>query len=595
MGGHKNSFKGIESTPLLQNSSSETQGRKRNLPIFKQRFYTVPDQSSSKANLLTSELLRGRGLENSCTLKHSMTEVNTGETPRRQSFSVNRPVSSKPAYGHRLSIFDDPSIDAEALNVRVDSLRSRRPFGLIGRAHRLIDWERYSASEDKIKRLAEKSKHPKGVRKFYDEQNLLISEYEDVDRLLDTGVHYEMIQNYDENTSSGTSEDETSDEETDGINTPSKVSQQKKSGENIENVTGTVITAEDPAYEPNSSSKPSAPNKTPSSGSGSGSGPSSLHRHVSEGAVPGNIDARGKKLLGEEQDGDEKVKTAIYVNFAVNILLLLAKIVVVYASKSMSITASLVDSVLDFMSTLIIFFANKYAAIKSARFPIGRKRLEPIGVLVFSIVIIISFVQVMILSIERLFGSSHSLVTLTLPSITIMVSTILAKVVCYLWCSSIKNSSVEALAQDAKTDVIFNTFSLLFPLAEWFFKIWWIDALGACCLCMYVMGQWSMIMFEHIDHLSGSHASKEEYSQILYLIFRFSDKISAVKNYRIYHQGDLVNVEVDIVISDHHLGLRDCHDLGESLQYAIETIPYVERCFVHLDYKVRNYNGHLQS
>lgn len=592
MGSRKALTGDIESTPLLSSASSEQQNRRGSSLIgAQQRLYTASDDfHTSEANRSTSELLRRRDAAKTYPLKHALTEVNIDGTTRRPSFMVNRLASSKSPYSRRISIFIDPSIDAKALNVRVDSLRSRRPYGLIGQARRLVDWGKYNMSDEKIKRLAENSKHARGVRRFYEEQNELISEYEDVDKLLDTGVHYEMIQNYDENTSSGTSdEDETSVEDADEENAASKDSQQQNDSKKTENMSGTIISTSGQVADPAVASKPLR--KKNSSGSNS----SGEHRHVPEDAVPGNIDAKGAKVLGEEKEGDRTVKTAIYVNFAVNILLLLAKIVVVYASMSMSILASLVDSVLDLMSTLIILFANKYAAMKSARFPIGRKRLEPIGVLVFSIVIIISFLQVMISSIERLLGGNHSLVTLTLPSITIMLSTILAKVACYLWCSSIKNSSVEALTEDAKTDVVFNTFSLLFPVVEWYFRIWWIDALGACCLCLYVIIQWSMVTFEHIDHLSGSHASKEEYSQILYMIFRFSDKISGVKNYRMYHQGDLVNVEVDIVISDHHLGLRDCHDLGESLQYAIETMPYVERCFVHLDYKVRNYNGHIQG
>lgn len=158
---------------------------------------------------------------------------------------------------------------------------------------------------------------------------------------------------------------------------------------------------------------------------------------------------------------------------------------------------------------------------------------------------------------------------------------------------SLKNSSVQALVEDAKTDIVFNIFSLLFPVLSLVLRVWWIDSLGASLLCIYVISQWAAITFEHIDHLSGSHASKKNYQQVLYMVARFSEEIEGIKNYRMYHVGDLVNVEVDIVLRNSKMSLKDCHDLGESLQYAIETLPYVNRCFVHIDYKIRNYLGHI--
>lgn len=40
--------------------------------------------------------------------------------------------------------------------------------------------------------------------------------------------------------------------------------------------------------------------------------------------------------------------------------------------------------------------------------------------------------------------------------------------------------------------------------------------------------------------------------------------------------------------------LRDVHDLGEALQYSIESLAGVERAFVHCDYQVRNPSGHIR-
>lgn len=463
--------------------------------------------------------------------------------------SVNNPMN----YGRRLSLV--PGNDLNSLYERVDSLKLLRPFKLIGKAGKLIDWKSKEVDTSKIK--------SKKLVEFYEKQNELIELYEDVDLLLDTGVTIEMIQNYADNTST----------------------EESGEGEHLEfDGNETELIDEGLTL--------SVPKKKKKKSS------SLMKNYKNLPNTPGNIDLEGARIYGSaEHAGSKIVRYAIYFNFGLNVLLLLGKLVAVMLSDSLSLVASLVDSALDFLSTLIIFVANRYAMKKSSKFPVGRKQLEPIGVMIFSVVMIISFSQVFIESAKRLFGHdpSEPLATLSNTAIGIMLGTIITKVGAYILCKSINNSSIQALVEDAKTDIVFNVFSLIFPFVGHVFHIWWLDALGAASLCMFVMYQWIQISFEHVNHLSGSHASKESYQQVLYLILRFSDSISKVKNYRMYHIGDLVNVEVDIVLRDSSMSLKDCHDLGESVQYAIETLPYVNRCFVHMDYRVRNFVGHLDS
>lgn len=470
-------------------------------------------------------------------------------------FSVNNPQN----FERRLSVF--PGNDYDELYRRVDSLKLMRPFKLIGHVSRLINWKNYKISEGKMKKIKNSE-----LKKYYRNQNDMIDRYQDIDMLLDTGIQIEMIQNYADNTSTDTSSDTSHSEE----------EEEEEEGE-----TGLVISK---------SKKMRKHNSNISRESGG-------HRHVNTNATPGNIDLEGAKILGSGEDATSSnmIMYAIYFNFFLNVILLIGKLIVVYLSDSLSLMASLVDSALDFLSTLIIFFANKYAMKQSTKFPIGRKQLEPIGVLIFSIIIIISFAQVLIESIKQLTNPdiSGEVVQLSNVAVAIMVGTIITKLLAYILCKNVDNSSVRALVEDAKTDVVFNFFSLIFPTIGVILNLWWIDAFGASLLCCYVIIQWGLITVEHVDHLSGSHASKEDYQQVLYLIMRFTDEVAKVKNYRMYHMGDLVNVEVDIVLRNSKMSLKDCHDLGESLQYAIETLPYVSRCFVHIDYKVRNYMGHL--
>ena len=106
-----------------------------------------------------------------------------------------------------------------------------------------------------------------------------------------------------------------------------------------------------------------------------------------------------------------------------------------------------------------------------------------------------------------------------------MMITIIAKLGCWIWCSSSQSSSVQALAQDAMTDIVFNTVSLLMPTIGHYFNIWWFDPLGAFALSIYIVVNWGHTAFEHINNLTGAAADPLDYKVILYLAYRFAEPI----------------------------------------------------------------------
>lgn len=296
-----------------------------------------------------------------------------------------------------------------------------------------------------------------------------------------------------------------------------------------------------------------------------------------------------------EESGSRVVTIALYINLVANTILLAGKLAVILLTNSLSVLASLVDAALDFLSTAIVWITTKLISNHDQySYPIGRRRLEPIGVLVFSVIMITSFFQVSLQCFERLTSNDHSIVSLGLPAVIIMASTVFIKLFCWLWCRLIKNSSVQALAQDAITDVVFNTFSIIFPLVGYYLSIWWLDALGGLLLSVYVMFNWSSTTATHIRHLTGAAASATDRNILLYLTMRFASTIQKIQGLQAYHAGDKLNVEVDIVL-DESMSLRDSHDLGESLQYVLESVPNVDRAFVHLDYAERNLPSHMQQ
>lgn len=173
---------------------------------------------------------------------------------------------------------------------------------------------------------------------------------------------------------------------------------------------------------------------------------------------------------------------------------------------------------------------------------------------------ITSFVQVAIEAISKLAGSDHEVIQLTGPAIGIMVSTIVVKGICWFWCRLIKNSSIQALADDAMTDMIFNAGSIAFPIVGWLTNIWWLDALGGLLLSLVVITNWSRSAGEHIKNLCGLSATADQRNVLLYLTMRFAKSIRQIQGLQAYHAGDKLNVEIDIVL-DASTSLKDSHDL----------------------------------
>jgi len=291
-----------------------------------------------------------------------------------------------------------------------------------------------------------------------------------------------------------------------------------------------------------------------------------------------------------------RIQWAININVLVNILLLAAKGIAAIWSDSLSLIASLVDSALDLLCTLIIWSTNKLVGWKLDRlkkkFPVGRRRLEPIGILVFSIIMIVSFLQILKESVEKLLPSGdHKTATLPPAAIGSMVATIVVKGTIWIGCARVKTTQVQALAQDCKTDVYFNTLSLAFPLIGHQLDVWWLDPIGAAFLSLFIIYDWAGTMLENVTRLSGEAADDRTARKMMFMAWRFAPLVEGYKSIRCYHAGDGVWVEMDVLMNE-KAPLRRCHDIAETLQYCTEGLSEVDRAFVSIDYTSQGPVGH---
>ncbi|KAI4268397.1 MAG: hypothetical protein LQ337_007860 [Flavoplaca oasis] len=301
----------------------------------------------------------------------------------------------------------------------------------------------------------------------------------------------------------------------------------------------------------------------------------------------------------KRRQAERKAKWAININVIANIILLAAKGIAAGYSSSLSLIASLVDSALDLLCTLIVWTTNKLVGwrIKKLRkkFPVGRRRLEPLGILVFSIIMVISFLQILQESVKKLLPGGEK-VAAGLPALAIgaLVATVVVKGIIGLGCIRVKTTQVQALAQDCKTDVYFNTLSLLFPLLGHQLNVWWLDPLGAAILSLYIIYDWADTSFQNVIRLSGSAVDDRLLKKITFLAWRFAPIVKSYKTITAYHAGDGVWVEIDVML-DGKTPLEQAHDIAETLQYCCEGLTEVDRAFVTMDYTAEGPSGHADA
>ncbi|KAK4040508.1 hypothetical protein C8A01DRAFT_46141 [Parachaetomium inaequale] len=468
---------------------------------------------------------------------------------------------------------DDPARRDERRMSAILNSANIRSMRLIGNSNPRYRWERYWKTDVELAVM------PKDIRKYHERINYLVQQYLYIDRLLDSSLPHDLLNEYNNMPASAFR----------GVEVPATI--METSAASLGEPARKVLRTPRAIYSANETTPLFSARDAISYG-----GAVDDHDDDDDDLETGHLKPEIPWLEDDVVDSDAPIVTlAIYINFAANAILLAGKFAVVISVPSVSVLASLVDAMLDFLSTVIVWVTTWLIRKQDQyRYPVGRRRLEPLGVLVFSVIMITSFVQVALEAIARLASPDREVIELGIPAISIMLGTIVIKGLCWLWCRMVNNSSVQALAADASTDVIFNAGSIAFPIIGFYARVWWLDALGGLLLSLVVIFNWSQTSFEHIRHLSGFSATADQRNILLYLTMRFAKTIKQIQGLQAYHAGDKLNVEVDIVL-DASTPLKDSHDLSESLQYVLESVPIVDRAFVHVDYATYNLPTHMQQ
>ncbi|KJH41556.1 cation diffusion facilitator family transporter [Dictyocaulus viviparus] len=271
-----------------------------------------------------------------------------------------------------------------------------------------------------------------------------------------------------------------------------------------------------------------------------------------------------------------------YSTLIVNVSLMIAKAVASFLSGSLSILSSLVDSCVDITSGLVISISARMIKKRDPYlYPRGRTRLEPLSLVIISVVMGVASVQLIFGAISRIAAAYQYHVhgrgeepTLDVSAVTvsIMVATVAVKLTLFCICQKFKSDpSIVVLAMDHRNDCLSNTVALA---CAWLGKMYWyyLDPIGAILVSAYILYTWVHTGWDHLSKLSGRSANPEFINRIIKVCIDHDSRISHLDTVYVYHFGTKFLVEVHIVL-DEEMPLKIAHDISEALQINIESLP----------------------
>lgn len=286
-------------------------------------------------------------------------------------------------------------------------------------------------------------------------------------------------------------------------------------------------------------------------------------------------------------DMRKKAEKLSKITFGINLLLLIGKVVASCLSGSLSVVSSAIDSAVDLASGALMWWSSKVMKKRDVyTYPGGRTKLEPIAIVILSVVMALASVQMIREAIEKIINyatKDSSGPNIEIATLLILVLTIVIKLILFLICRRVPLLTTQALAEDHRNDTLSNSVALICGYIGY---KWWpyTDPIGAIIISLYIIVSWSITGNEQIKMLTGHTARPDIMKKITWIALNHDPSVLLIDTVRVYHFGSNFIAEVDIVLPE-DMTLKESHDIGESLQHKIEYLPEVERAFVHLDYE----------
>ena len=277
------------------------------------------------------------------------------------------------------------------------------------------------------------------------------------------------------------------------------------------------------------------------------------------------------------------MRRATYASISVAILLILAKTVAWGLSGSVSVLATLIDSTLDALASLVNLLAVRHAltpADREHRF--GHGKAEALAGLAQAIFITGSAVFLLLESARRVVDPVPLQAYGT--GIGVMVFSIAATLLLLGYQRHVvRQTGSTAISADAlhyRTDLLVNGSVIL---ALWLSVRGWpgFDALFAIAIALYILYSAWEIVKQALDHLMDRELPDDEREQIRQIAIRHP-QVRGMHDLRSRRSGIATFIQLHLELDD-ELSLLQAHRISDEVEHSLSEIYPGAEIIIHID------------
>eukprot|EP01084_Bolivina_argentea_P037524 69427_1 len=281
----------------------------------------------------------------------------------------------------------------------------------------------------------------------------------------------------------------------------------------------------------------------------------------------------------------EKIEKPVKIVFVINMLICLISVMILLESGSYIVIAVLIHQLCDVAVPAIVMY-TQYSMIRNQeKFPAGRTRLEPIGILVCALIMIEVSISVVYFASQEIYDIfldvSDFTIDITPFSMLVMIVSVILNIALWIFCRLFDSPSMMTLATECRNDTLHQSVAFTAVcLISYFGKYIWLDPVGAIFVSLFIIRSWYRVGLAQINKLLGIKC-KDEY---MVEIHNFIKRETNCDDYTLigYHIGRNLLIELQLILFD-YVEYNQLCDLCNHLQHKLEEFDFIERAFVTFD------------
>jgi ferrous-iron efflux pump FieF len=278
------------------------------------------------------------------------------------------------------------------------------------------------------------------------------------------------------------------------------------------------------------------------------------------------------------------MRSATYASVTVALILIGIKMVAYFATNSVAVLSTLVDSILDLGASIINLIAVRQALVPADRdHRFGHGKAEALAGLFQSAVILGSGVFLVFQSFERLVNPKP--VQSTDIGITIMVMSILLTILLVAYQRYVihktRSIAISADSLHYAGDLLINGSVIVALLVSAYFDWHYADALFAIGIAVFLLfSSWSIIR-KSMSDLMDEELADEERQNIIGIAIQ-QPGVLGVHDLRTRRSGQQVFIQMHLDI-DGNMSLQEAHDISDSVEMRLMDEYPDSEAIVHQD------------